>query len=117
MLNYTRIVFFAFIFIVLPTILYSTIINIPADYDTIQHGINASANTDTVLVQPGTYVENINFYGQLITVASLFLTTQNEAYISSTIIDGNQAGRVVSFLNGEDKYIFLIIVLTLLHLF
>jgi hypothetical protein len=41
---------------------YATIINIPADYPTIQQGIDASTDGDTVLVQPGMYVENINFY-------------------------------------------------------
>jgi predicted outer membrane repeat protein len=87
----------------LSSALYSTIINIPADYTTIQAGIDASANADTVLVQPGTYVENIRYYGKLITLGSLFLTTQDEDYISSTIIDGNATSRVVSFLNGEDS--------------
>ena len=91
-----------FVFIVLPSILYSTIINIPADYATIQAGINVSVNADTVLVQPGTYVENIYFDGKQITVASLFLTTQNPTYISSTIIDGNASGSVVIFQDGEN---------------
>jgi len=77
-------------------------INIPEDYPTIQEGINASSNGDIVLVQPGTYVENINFNGKNITVASLFLTTQDETYISQTIIDGNQNGSVVSFISGEE---------------
>ncbi|MCK4654630.1 MAG: DUF1565 domain-containing protein [Candidatus Cloacimonetes bacterium] len=70
-------------------------------FATIQHGINTSSNTDTVLVQPGTYVENINFNGKLITVASLFFTTQDTSYISNTIIDGNQNGSVITFINAE----------------
>ena len=53
----------------------STIINIPADYPSIQQGIDAGNNGDTVLVQPGTYYENINFNGHNVTLASLFLTT------------------------------------------
>lgn len=94
--------FFVFLdFIIFPTFLYSTIIDIPADYATIQAGINASVNTDTVLVQPGTYVENIDYNGKLITLGSLFLTTQDTSYISSTIIDGNANGTVVTFNNGE----------------
>ena len=83
--------------------LTATIINIPADQPTIQAGINVTVNSDTVLVQPGTYVENINFNGKLITVASLFLTTQDTTYISQTIIDGNQNGSVVTFENQEDS--------------
>jgi len=83
------------------TFLYSTIINVPAEQPTIQDGINAAADADTVLVQPGTYVENINYNGKLITVASLFLTTQDTSFISSTIIDGNSSGSVVIFESGE----------------
>jgi len=93
---------FILIFVLLiSTCLYSTIINVPADQPTIQAGINVSVDADTVLVQPGTYVENINYNGKNITIASLFLTTQDTTYISQTIIDGNQNGTVVSFENGE----------------
>jgi len=67
----------------------------------IQEGIDVSVNSDTVLVYPGTYFENINFNGKDITVASLLLTTGNESYIDSTIIDGNQQGSVVTFENDE----------------
>lgn len=62
--------------------LYATIINVPDDQPTIQAGIDASTNGDTVLVQPGTNYENINYNGKNITVASLFLTTQDTTYIS-----------------------------------
>ena len=85
------------------SMLSATIINVPADQPTIQAGINVSVEGDTVLVQPETYVENINFSGKLIIVASLFLTTQDTTYISQTVIDGNQNGSVVIFENGEDS--------------
>ena len=39
--------------------LSATIINIPADYPTIQEGINAAAINDTVLVAEGEYQENV----------------------------------------------------------
>ena len=81
----------------------ATIINIPDEYETIQQGIDASSDGDTVLVQPGTYVENINFNGHNIVLGSLFLTTRDESYISSTIIDGDASGSVVTFESGEDS--------------
>ena len=77
------------------TELPARIINIPEDQETIQAGIDASEDGDTVLVQPGTYVENIDFNGNNIVVASLMLTTDDEAYIDSTIIDGDANGHSV----------------------
>ena len=80
---------------------FALVINIPSDYSTIQQGIDQCSAGDTVLVQPGTYVENIDFDGKNITVASLFLTTGDISNISSTVIDGNSSGVVVLFENGE----------------
>jgi len=80
---------------------HARIINIPDDEETIQAGIDEAEDGDTVLVHPGTYVENINFEGKAITVASLFLTTGDEAYVDSTVIDGDSNGPVVSFVNDE----------------
>ena len=81
---------------------FSKTINVPADKTTIQAGINAAMDGDTVLVQPGTYVENINFRGKNIVVGSLFLTTRDTSFISQTVIDGNSSGSVIIFENGED---------------
>ena len=71
-------------------------INVPKDQPTIQAGINAANNGDTVLVAPGKYVENINFNGKAITVRS-----SNGA--KQTVIDGNAVGPVVSFVSGETQ--------------
>jgi len=69
----------------------------------IQVGIDSSSSGDTVLVYPDTYVENINFNGKNIVLGSLFLMTRNTTYISSTIIDGDSTGSVVTFNNREDS--------------
>ncbi len=89
--------------LVLTLNLLAVIINIPQDYSTIQEGINVSVNTDTILVQPGTYTENINYNGKAVIVGSLFLTTQDTTYISQTIIDGNQNDTVIRFECSEDS--------------
>ena len=87
----------------------ANIINVPADIDSIQGGINLADDGDTVLVQPGTYMENINFNGKNIVVGSLTLTTGNTSYISQTIIEADSSitgwvtNRVVTISNGEDS--------------
>jgi len=91
------------LFLIYYACLSATIINIPEDFSTIQEGITLSVQGDTVLVAPGTYVENINYSGKNITVASLFHTTQDTSYISQTIIDGDSLGSVITFESGEDS--------------
>lgn len=80
----------------------ATIIRVPSDQPTIQTGINAATNGDTVLVDPGTYFENINFNGKRIIVGSIFLLSGDTSYISQTVIRGSSGVSVVTFGNNED---------------
>ncbi len=71
------------------------------NFTTIQEGINASTDSDTVLVYSGTYYENLDFNGKNIVLASLELTTGNDQYISTTIIDGQGLESCIRIHNGE----------------
>ncbi|MCF6341366.1 MAG: hypothetical protein L3J31_00985 [Bacteroidales bacterium] len=73
------------------------------DYNIIQDAIDAATNSDTILVWPGTYFENIEIIGKNITLGSLHLTTGDESYIFNTIIDANQNGSCVVFKSGVNN--------------
>ena len=76
------------------SLVFATTINVPDDYSTIQAGIDASNDGDTVLVAQGTYVEN------LILEKEIFLTSHainddlddwmNNENIQNTVIVGNE---------------------------
>ena len=91
--------FIIIILICVPTTSLSATLKVPSQYPTIQAAIGAAANGDTVLVEPGTYVENINFIGKAITVKA-------DKGPLVTVIDGKNPtnpdyGSVVSFRSGE----------------
>jgi hypothetical protein len=67
----------------------------------IQLGITKAADGDTVIVAQGTYVENINFNGKNIVLRST--DPSDWGVVKGTIIDGNQAGSVVTFYGTEDE--------------
>lgn len=77
----------------------SATIQVPGDYPTIQEAIDAAVQGDTVLVDPGTYLENLDFKGKAITVTS-------SGSRAETVINGKDAvdpkfASVVMFMNGE----------------
>jgi hypothetical protein len=97
--------FFLILFI---SISFAEILNVPsANYPTIQAAIDSALVEDTVLVDEGTYYENINFKGKAITVASHFYVDEDSSHIENTTIDGSQpenpdSGSVVYCISGED---------------
>jgi parallel beta-helix repeat protein len=68
--------------------------HVPTDFASIQSGLNASSSGDTVLVQPGTYFENIVWPP----VNGIKLVAAGDS--SSVFIDGNQVGRVLTMSSG-----------------
>ena len=98
---------FTTVALIISTTLFSQIIWVPTDYSTIQEGIIASSDGDTVIVEEGTYYENINYWGKSITVSSRFILDGDTDHITNTIIDGSQPedpnyGSTVTFESGED---------------
>jgi hypothetical protein len=69
---------------------------VPQDYLTIQGGIDACSDGDILIVNPGSYVGEINFKGKRIAVRS-------ESGPLVTSIVGRGSGSVVSFLSGEQQ--------------
>lgn len=66
-------------------------LKVPADYPTIQSGIDAAADGDTVLVDPGTYAENI--------ILTKGVNVVSSAGPNVTTINSNSPAPVVSIMN------------------
>ena len=85
-----------FIFFLSVTPALAVTIHVPTSQPTIQAGIDAAMDGDLVLVDPGIYVENIDFLAKSITV-------QSEEGADVTIIDGSHVGSAVRSINGETE--------------
>jgi hypothetical protein len=88
--------------------LLSKILTVPQEYSTIQSAIDATQNSDTILVSEGTYYENIKYKGKGIVVTSRYFITKDWQTVMNTIIDGSTAtddnnASTVQFMNSEDS--------------
>jgi predicted outer membrane repeat protein len=73
---------------------WAAVLNVPAQYATIQAAIGAAQNNDEIVVAPGTYAENINFGGKTLNVHS-------SGGAAVTTIDGRNLGSAVAINNNE----------------
>lgn len=96
------------------------IIEIPADYPTVQQGLNAAAEHDTILVAEGTYQENLIFPSWPtinLVLASHFILDGDTSHISQTILDGsnpaNQDSASVIYMDGSQDSTTMIVGLTI----
>jgi hypothetical protein len=100
--------FFFFLGIIFQGSFHTEILTVPGEYSTIQNAINASGEGDTVLVSDGTYLENINFNGKNIVVASNYIIDKDPLHIINTVIDGSSplqpdTASCVLIVSGEDS--------------
>jgi len=80
-----------------------TRIGVPGEYASIQAAHDAASSGDTILLQPGTYHGQITIT-KAITLASLYVTTGDPAYIGQTILDGDNSAYTISIPSGaEDR--------------
>ena len=78
-------------------------IRVPEDYPEIQTGIDMSQDGDLIIVDSGTYFEQLNLMGKHITLASLSFHNMANDYLDDTIIDGQGIDRVITIENGENS--------------
>ena len=84
----TGILPFPLLAILIPALAAQQVLKVPSQYKTIQAAIDAASSKDTVQVDPGTYVEVIDFKSKAIIVRS-----RDGAAV--TTLDGNYQGSVV----------------------
>ncbi len=65
-------------------------------YVSIQAALDFAGMGDTILVAPGTYIENVELENQSHVIASYYLLDGDSSHIENTVIDGGGQGQVIS---------------------
>ena len=79
-MKYLAVLFFLF------NSIFATTIYIPIDFPTIQDGINESTDGDTIIVNPGTYYENLVLNKEVVLKSSVdFESLGSDWYNNETI--------------------------------
>ena len=73
------------------------------EYEIIQHAIDAALDGETIIVCPGTYMENIEFDSRNLTLRSS--NPLDPVIVNSTIIDGKDNASVVRLVNDTSTII------------
>ncbi len=68
-------------------------------HTSIQEAIDSASDGDDIIVNPGVYLERIDFLGKQITVQST--NPFSPAVVAQTVIDGQKLGHVVTFASAE----------------
>lgn len=72
-------------------------------YFEIQFAVNQSSHGDTILLQEGTYIENVDLGDRNIILSSNYVFDRNPLTIVQTVIDGNQEGPVIRIPGDQDQ--------------
>ncbi len=80
--------------------IHAATLHVPSEFSTIQSAINASSNGDSILVAQGTYREHLTISKNII-LGSLYMTTGDQIYISTTRIDGAGYGTVIQYFGVD----------------
>ncbi len=91
-----HVLFLHTLLLVIPLAVRASVLHVPADFARIETALNAAGAGDTVLVSPGTYVENI------IWPATAALKLLSAAGPSQTILDGDGVDQVVGIYTPVD---------------